>query len=163
MKRKISLILIIFIILGLFTNISFSASNDYYLKFDANSNNFSQNLQMEKISPGINGKIIIDLSSIKKSQYDITVEIKENKPQNLYYKYNGEKYYSIKDILTNTNINKNRDIVIEYYWDYETGTTKDEIDKNDKIDTLSSKNDITIKINLVKSEIPMKKLPKTGF
>ena len=97
-----------------------------------------------KIAPGTRGKFTINIDGTGTEvgiDYFIKFENEQNKPTNLTYIYEGQKFNSLSEIgpIANGTIyadeeNKTRDITIEWKWDYETGGI-DEIDANDAIDT----------------------------
>lgn len=98
-----------------------------------------------KIAPGSKGRFSISIDATK-SDVDISYSIKSieetNKPQNLKFIFKGKEYESFKDmeknltgIISANDENKVLTFDIQWQWEYETGSTKEEINKNDFIDT----------------------------
>lgn len=100
-----------------------------------------------KIAPGTEGKFQIKLDA-KDSEVGINYVIKfENeteKPRNLKFIYNSNTYNNLsdlqKDLTGSFNANgkdeeKIKILEIMWKWEFETGTTEQEIKSNDEIDT----------------------------
>lgn len=97
-----------------------------------------------KIAPGTRGEFTINIDGTGTEvgiDYFIKFENEQNKPTNLTYTYEGQKFKSLAEIeafasgaISADESNKTRDITIEWEWDYETGD-KDEVALNDEIDT----------------------------
>ena len=96
--------------------------------------------------------------------YIINFENETSKPTNLKFVYDNKTYNTLeelKDKLTgviNANDNDNdkvKIITIGWNWSYETGTTKDEKDKNDEIDTREAKtlNDYTFDVVVTGTQV----------
>lgn len=102
-----------------------------------------------KIAPGTKGKfdIVVDATGSNVAiDYNIDFTNETNKPTNLKFIYKNIKYNSITELkkVMSGRINANDEekkkiFQIEWIWEYETGTTKQEISINDKIDTQNSK------------------------
>lgn len=103
-----------------------------------------------KMAPGTNGKfeIIVDgTGSDVGIFYTIDFINEKNKPQNLKFIYDNTQYSSITELtkvlsgVINSNEKEKRKVfTISWEWKYETGNTKEEIIKNDKIDTRDGEN-----------------------
>lgn len=110
----------------------------------------NKTLVNSKIAPGTQGNFQIKLDGTDSEvgiNYNIRFENETNKPRNLKFQYNGETYNSLNELqkILEGNIeaneeNKIKTLDIKWIWPYETGTTVEEIAKNDKIDTEDSKN-----------------------
>lgn len=96
-----------------------------------------------KIAPGTSGHFEISVDGAgSEVDIDYIVEFsnEKNKPNNLKFTCDGKNYNSLSDIKINGNIknyeeNKVETKTVFWKWDYETGTTEEEIRANDKIDT----------------------------
>lgn len=105
----------------------------------------SETLVNNKIAPGTSGSfnIIVDATGSEVGiKYNIKFAEESNKPQNLKFVYGGKEYDSIKqlgDELSGTiaanDENKARTINIQWKWNYETGSSAEQINANDIIDT----------------------------
>ncbi len=105
----------------------------------------SDTLVENHIAPGTRGSfdIIVDATGSDVGiDYKVTFANETNKPNNMKFYYNGIMANSIKELetLLAGNIsaeteNKIRTMTIEWEWSYETGTTKEEIKRQDSIDT----------------------------
>ena len=99
-----------------------------------------------KIAPGTSGSFEISVDGAgSEVDLDYTIEFanEKNKPKNLTFIYKGLNYKSLSDIKINGKIenykeNKVKNEMISWKWNYETGTTNEEIAANDKIDTQDS-------------------------
>lgn len=97
-----------------------------------------------KIAPGSSGVIYIVFDGTG-SEVDLDYHLKfyneKNKPTNLYFTYRGEQYSSLSEIENITgsfkynDVTKQNRIAILWNWKYETGSSNDEKNKNDIIDT----------------------------
>ncbi len=74
--------------------------------------------------------------------YNINFIEEVNKPNNLKFIYEDIEYNSIKElenclsgIIYANDENKSKTLNIQWKWDYETGSSEEEISKNDLIDT----------------------------
>jgi len=105
----------------------------------------SETLVNNKIAPGTSGSfnIIVDATGSEVGiKYNIKFAEESNKPQNLKFVYGGKEYDSIKqlgDELSGTiaanEEDKTRTINVQWKWDYETGSSAEQINANDIIDT----------------------------
>lgn len=102
-----------------------------------------------KIAPGTKGQfdIIVDgTGSDVGIYYSINFTNEQNKPQNLKFTYNNIQYNSITEltqvlsgVINSNEEQKLKNFTINWEWKYETGSTKEEIATNDKIDTQDGK------------------------
>lgn len=118
-----------------------------------------------KIAPGTRGAFTINIDGTGTEvgiDYYIEFENEQNKPTNLVYSYEGQKFNSLSEIgpIANGTIyandeNKIKDITIEWQWEYETGTTE-EIDENDAIDTQEgiANMDYTFDVKVTGTQVP---------
>lgn len=97
-----------------------------------------------KIAPGTSGKIeiVLDAEGAEVDMdYMLEFTNEQNKPDNLYFNYNGTIYKSIEELnsiigqIKFGDETRTRVISVVWHWPYTTGTTKDTIAVNDKIDT----------------------------
>ena len=105
----------------------------------------SETLVNNKIAPGTSGRfnIIVDATGSEVGiKYNIKFAEESNKPQNLKFVYGGKEYDSIKqlgDELSGTiaanEEDKTRTINVQWKWNYETGSSAEQINANDIIDT----------------------------
>lgn len=105
----------------------------------------SETLVNNKIAPGTSGSfnIIVDATGSEVGiKYNIKFAEESNKPQNLKFVYGGKEYDSIKqlgDKLSGTiaanEEDKTRTINVQWKWNYETGSSAEQINANDIIDT----------------------------
>lgn len=97
-----------------------------------------------KIAPGTSGNIVITLDGTG-SEVDVDYTLRfaneQNKPNNITFTYAGQQYKALSEIATikgtikHDDDLKTKDIAIYWEWGYETGSTSDEIAKNDVLDT----------------------------
>lgn len=109
----------------------------------------NETLVNNKIAPGTTGnfEIVIDGTGSEVGiDYKVQFEDITSKPQNLKFIYDNKEYNSIKEIenvlvgnIAATDEEKVKEIVINWKWDYETGSGENEIYKNDIIDTQNGK------------------------
>lgn len=114
-----------------------------------NSTINNKTISNNKIAPGTSGnfKIKIDATDSEVGiGYIIKFENETNKPTNLKFTYENNTYNSISDLqekligtIGANDVNKTKEININWSWPYETGTTKEQILANDKIDTEQGK------------------------
>ena len=111
-------------------------------------NLFESNIDVNhesRLAPGTSGSFTIFLDATE-SEVDLKYQIisveEINKPHNLKFIFNEKEYESFKqmeEVLSGTintdDIDKTRIFQINWEWKYETGNTKEEITKNDIIDT----------------------------
>ena len=98
-----------------------------------------------KIAPGTSGSfnIMVDGTGSEVGiAYNITFQEEANKPNNLKFIYEDVEYNSIEELEQNLSgiINANdedktKTLNIQWKWDYETGSTEEEIKANDTLDT----------------------------
>lgn len=101
-----------------------------------------------KIAPGTSGEFSVTLDATGSDvgvDYILAFINEKNKPNNLVFNYNGRKLKTLSelgDIKGNIKLggSKTETIKIGWTWEYQTGTTAEEKNKNDEIDT---KNGIT--------------------
>ncbi len=122
-------------------------------------------LANRKVAPGTSGSFQINLDSTDADvgvMYTINFENETQKPTNLKFEYLGETYDSLgylRNVILGTIFadaeDKTKTITIGWKWDYETGSTKEEIEKNNKIDTEESKyiNDYTFDIVVTGTQV----------
>ena len=102
-----------------------------------------------KIAPGTEGNFQIKLDATESEvgiNYIIKFKNESQKPTNLKFTYEGKIYNSLTDLqqdligIINVNDeNKIKILDIGWDWEYETGTTEQEITNNDLIDTQDAK------------------------
>lgn len=102
------------------------------------------------IAPGTRGSfdIIIDATGSEVGiDYQVHFENETNKPTNMKFYYQGNVVNSIKDLetflqgtVTAEEEQKVKTMKVEWEWSYETGSTEQEIARQDKIDTNDGKN-----------------------
>ena len=110
----------------------------------------SNTLIANRIAPGTRGSfdIVIDASGSEVGiDYDVKFLNENNKPTNLKFNYNGNIVSSINELEDSLKGNipadsneKIKTFTIEWFWNYETGNTKEEIEKYDIYDTQDGKN-----------------------
>lgn len=114
-----------------------------------NSTINSNTLANRKIAPGTSGEFQINLDATGSDVgiiYTINFANETRKPNNLKFKYAGQTYDSLA-FLQNTIMgtiyaisqNKQQTVTIEWEWPYETGTTDEEKQKNNLLDTQDAK------------------------
>ena len=138
-----------------------NGKEDQIQKIDLLSTYDNETLIDSKIAPGTSGKfdIILDATG---SDVGVNYQVKflneSEKPQNLIFVYDNNEYCTIQDLeqnLTGTidanEENKTRTITIEWKWKYETGSTEEEINQNDIIDTETAKQirNYTFDVNVI--------------
>ena len=138
-----------------------NGKEDQIQKIDLLSTYDNETLIDNKIAPGTSGKfdIILDATG---SDVGVNYQVKflneSEKPQNLIFVYDNNEYSTIQDLeqnLTGTidanEENKTRTITIEWKWKYETGSTEEEINQNDIIDTETAKQirNYTFDVNVI--------------
>ena len=111
-------------------------------------NLFESNIKAKhesRLAPGTSGSFTIFLDAAEAEvdlKYQIISVEEINKPHNLKFIFNEKEYDSFKqmeEVLSGTinvdDVDKTRTFQINWEWKYETGNTKEEITKNDIIDT----------------------------
>lgn len=125
----------------------------------------NNSLKNNKIAPGTEGSFQIKIDANNSDvgiNYIINFENETSKPTNLKFVYDNKTYNTLEELKDNLtgviNANDNdkiKVITIDWNWSYETGTTKDEKDKNDVIDTREAKtlNDYTFDIIVTGTQV----------
>ncbi len=138
-----------------------NGKEDQIQKIDLLSTYDNETLIDNKIAPGTSGKfdIILDATGSDVGvNYQVRFLNESEKPQNLIFVYDNNEYSTIQDLeqnLTGTidanEENKTRTITIEWKWKYETGSTEEEINQNDIIDTETAKQirNYTFDVNVI--------------
>lgn len=124
-------------------------SNEKVQKISLNSTVNNEKILKDKIAPGTKGTFQIKLDATDSDVaigYSIKFENETNKPHNLKFEYENKTYNHISElqsvlvgIINAEDKDKIRNININWNWPFETGTTLEEIQNNDKIDTEDSK------------------------
>lgn len=121
--------------------------NEYIFDFSKN-NEISTNMNLwetvskntlinEKIAPGTEGEFEIKLKSNKSIYYEIDFLSQNKKPQNLFFSIKGDnkKYNKLEDLKQELqgDLDKmeTKSIVIQWKWDYDTGTEENIQDTKD--------------------------------
>lgn len=109
----------------------------------------AETLKAERIAPGTSGTFDIEIDATgTEIGVNYKVEAKDvlNKPTNLYFTINDTKYSTVEDMVASITgtinadeVNKTRTITVNWYWDYETGNTQEEIETHDLEDTTDGK------------------------
>ncbi len=130
-------------------NFKVNGQDEQVEQIDLASTCDNETLVDNKIAPGTSGNfaILVDATGSEVGiNYNITFTEEENKPQNLKFEYNDVEYNSIKDLekdLSGTinakDENKTRTLNIKWKWEYETGSSPEEISSNDLVDTEDAK------------------------
>lgn len=129
---------------------SFNVSNPNIQKIKLVDGYNSDTLKENYIAPGCQGEfnILINLQNCNVgASYKVKFENETKKPTNLKFIYNENTVSSLKElepflegeVLVNDEI-KEKKFNIKWIWPFETGESKEEINKNDKIDTEDAKN-----------------------
>ena len=138
-----------------------NGKEDQIQKIDLLSTYDNETLIDNKIAPGTSGKFDITLDATGSDvgvNYQVRFLNESEKPQNLIFVYDNNEYSTIQDLeqnLTGTidanEENKTRTITIEWKWKYETGSTEEEINQNDIIDTETAKQirNYTFDVNVI--------------
>lgn len=103
-----------------------------------------------KLAPGTSGSfdIIIDATDSQVGiKYNIISIEETNKPHNLKFIYEEKEYNTLKELqekmcgtINANDENKVRILKILWKWDYETGSTAEEINENNLLDTQDAQN-----------------------
>lgn len=121
--------------------------NEYIFDFSQNSE-ISTNMNLwetvskntlinEKIAPGTEGEFEIKLKSNKSIYYEIDFLSQNKKPQNLFFsiKGNNKRYSKLEDLRDELqgDLDKmeTKSIIIQWKWDYDTGTEENIQDTKD--------------------------------
>lgn len=125
-----------------------SKPNIQKIKLENSSNN--DTISENYIAPGCEGefniKVELGASNVGAS-YKVKFENETKKPTNLKFIYNEKIINTLKElepflegqILVNEEV-KEKFFNIKWIWKFETGENREEINKNDKIDTEDAKN-----------------------
>lgn len=110
----------------------------------------SQTILDSKLAPGTSGSfdIIIDATDTQVGiKYNIISIEETNKPHNLKFIYEEKEYNSLSELqeklsgtINANDKNKVRILKILWKWNYETGTTVEEINSNNLLDTKDVQN-----------------------
>lgn len=111
-----------------------------------------------KVAPGTGGQFTFEVDTTEAEvgvKYMINFENEQNKPTNLIFTYNGQKFKSLAemknriiDFINANDSEKTREITITWEWPYETGEG-DILAENDKIDTQEGINDLNYTFDVV--------------
>lgn len=111
-----------------------------------------------KVAPGTGGQFTFEVDATEAEvgvKYMINFENEQNKPTNLIFTYNGQKFKSLAemknriiDFINANDSEKTREITITWEWPYETGEG-DTLAENDKIDTQEGINDLNYTFDVV--------------
>lgn len=154
---SIMMICILFLVVGLtiakYITTGSKAGSMQYAKWNVtitesdldNTKYTSETLKADRIAPGTEGtfKIKIDATGTETGvKYDIDFTNIENKPANMYFVVGDTRYNSFDELATGIsgviNANDSNKVVestVKWVWDYETGSTEEEKNSNDLIDT----------------------------
>ena len=109
----------------------------------------NETLINNKIAPGTSGSfnIVVDATGSEVGvDYTINFLNESEKPQNLVFIHNEQKYTNLQElgedlsgIIDANDENKTRTITIYWEWQYEVGENQNEIHQNDMIDTKNAK------------------------
>ena len=119
-------------------------------------------LKQQTIAPGTNGSfdIVLDATGADVGiDYSVKFDNLVNKPTNLKFTYNGTTKNSLEELeslLTGRILvsdSRTKTLTIEWNWDYQTGTTPEEIKNNDKIDTNDAGKDFTFDIIITGTQV----------
>lgn len=109
----------------------------------------NSSLVSNKIAPGTKGDFQIKLDGTGSEvgiNYIIRFENESKKPKNLKFSYDNKIYNSLtelQEVLTGAinadDQDKIKELTIDWYWNYETGNTEQEILASDIVDTQDAK------------------------
>lgn len=127
------------------------------------SNVYNTNILKNKtIAPGTNGSfdIILDATGADVAiDYAVTFDNLVNKPTNMKFTYEGTTADSLKGLeqvlkgRIRLDDARTKKLTIEWAWDYQTGTTVAEKEKNDQIDTNDSGKEFTFDITVTGTQV----------
>ena len=118
-----------------------------------------------KIAPGTSGafKINIDATTSEVGiDYKVEFKNEKNKPRNLKFQYGDKIVNTIKELedalkgrIDANEESKSRELTIQWFWKYETGSNVNEIIQNDKLDTEDAINvlNYTFDINITGTQV----------
>lgn len=142
-----------------------NGTEDLVKSVDLLSTYNNETLIDNKVAPGTSGSfdIVIDATGSEVGvDYKVKFLNETEKPQNLIFIYKDNKYKTIEELQENlfgtidaNENNKIRTITINWEWQYETGENENEINQNDKIDTLNAKDfeNYTFDINVIGTQV----------
>lgn len=142
-----------------------NGTEDLVQSVDLLSTYNNETLIDNKVAPGTSGSfnIIIDATGSEVGvDYKVKFLNESEKPQNLIFSYNDNKYKTIQELQENLSgtinaneDNKTRTITINWEWQYETGENENEINQNDIIDTQNAKDfeNYTFDINVIGTQV----------
>ena len=127
------------------------------------SNVYNTNILKNKtIAPGTNGSfdIVLDATGADVAiDYAVTFDNLVNKPTNMKFTYEGTTADSLKGLeqvlkgRIRLDDARTKTLTIEWAWDYQTGTTVAEKEKNDQIDTNDSGKEFTFDITVTGTQV----------
>ena len=143
---------------------SFRANNTstFMEKIQLNNVYNTSILKNKTIAPGTNGSfdIILDATGADVAiDYAVTFDNLVNKPTNMKFTYEGTTADSLKgleDVLKGRiqlEDERTKTLTIKWSWDYQTGTTAEEKEINDRIDTNDSGKDFSFDINVTGTQV----------
>lgn len=143
---------------------SFRANNTSTVMEKIQLNNvYNTNILKSKtIAPGTNGSfdIVLDATGADVAiDYAVTFDNLVNKPTNMKFTYNGTTADSLKgleDVLKGRiqlEDERTKTLTIEWAWDYQTGSTANEKEINDRIDTNDSGKDFSFDITVTGTQV----------
>ena len=121
--------------------------------------NYNNKVATNTIAPGTKGSfdIVLDATNADVGiDYVIKLSNFTNKPNNLYFKYDGNKINNLDRAVEGTillNDARTKTITIDWEWDYETGTSADEIKTNDDVDTADAGKNCTFDITVTGTQV----------
>lgn len=119
-------------------------------------------LKQQTIAPGTSGSfdIVLDATGADVGiDYSVKFDNLVNKPTNLKFTYNGTTKNSLEELESLligrilVSDSRTKTLTIEWNWDYQTGTTPEEIKNNDKIDTNDAGKDFTFDIIITGTQV----------
>lgn len=136
------------------------------------------NVKADRIAPGTKGSftVLLDTSGTEVAlQYDIILSNITNKPTNLHFYSDADctkliedtthKTASVSGKISKTDAEKaaTKAVTIYWKWDYQTGTTTEEIAANDKLDTTDGEkaNKVTFDLTIKGTQIDTKDVEAT--
>lgn len=142
-----------------------NGTEDLVQSVDLLSTYNNETLIDNKVAPGTSGSfnIIIDATGSEVGvDYKVKFLNETEKPQNLIFIHNDNKYKTIQELqedlsgtINANEDNKTRTITINWEWQYETGENENEINQNDIIDTQNAKDfeNYTFDINVIGTQV----------
>jgi len=127
------------------------------------SNVYNTNILKNKtIAPGTNGSfdIVLDATGADVAiDYAVTFDNLVNKPTNMKFTYEGTTADSLEGLeqvlkgRIRLDDARTKTLTIQWAWDYQTGTTAAEKQKNDQIDTNDSGKEFTFDITVTGTQV----------